>query len=337
MRVFQNRRSFLTGLSAAGLASPLGWSKGYAQEPGIETTTIRIADYPNGICTAPQYIADELFRREGFTEIIQVPTEDYATAPPMFEKDLADFSLDLATGISLNVDRGIPVKALAGLHVGCYVLFAHEGINSILDLKGRRVGVGPTPGSDPHVYVSAMAAYVGLSPDDIEWVQSDVTPVELFEQRKVDAIMSFPPEAQELRKRKVGHVILNSMVDRPWSQYFCCILVANPAFVERYPVATKRVVRALMKAAELCTSDPQLAARILMDKKYVTEAQYDYAIEALNEIPYRAWREYDPEDAIRFFALRLHEAGWIKSTPQEIIDQAADWSFLNEVKRELKA
>jgi NitT/TauT family transport system substrate-binding protein len=161
--------------------------------------------------------------------------------------------------------------------------------------------------------------------------------VELFEQGKVDAIMSFPPEAQELRRRKVGHVILNSMVDRPWSQYFCCLLVANPAFVQNHPVATKRVVRAVLKGAELCSSDPQRAVQILMDKKYVSDAQYDDAIEALNEIPYRAWREYDPEDSLRFFALRLHEAGWIKSTPQEIIAEAADWSFFEEVKRELKA
>jgi NitT/TauT family transport system substrate-binding protein len=182
-----------------------------------------------------------------------------------------------------------------------------------------------------------MAAYVGLRPTDIEWMQSDVTPVELFEQGKVDAIMTFPPEAQELRRRKIGHVILNSMVDKPWSQYFCCMLVANPNFVQNYPIATKRVIRALLKAAEICASEPQRAVRILTEKKYVTDAQYDAAIEALNEIPYRAWRDYDPEDSIRFFALRLHEAGWITSTPQEIIARAADWSFLNEVKRELKA
>jgi NitT/TauT family transport system substrate-binding protein len=323
-------------MSAVGLAGPLGLSSGRAQEQ-IETTTVRFSDYPNGICTAPQYIADELLRQEGFLDIQQVPTRDNATTPPMFVTGEVEFGLDLATGIAMNVESGVPVTALAGLHIGCYIVFAHEGINSLLDLKGRRVGVGPTPGSDPHLYVSAMAAYVGLNRDDIEWVKSDVTPVELFQQGKVDAIMSFPPEAQELRRRKIGHVILNSMTDRPWSQYFCCMLVANPAYVQNYPIATKRVIRALLKAAEICTSEPQRAVRILTEKKYVTDAQYDAAIEALEEIPYRAWRDYDPEDSVRFFALRLHEAGWIKSTPQEIIAKTADWSFLNEVKRELKA
>jgi hypothetical protein len=41
-------------------------------------------------------------------------------------------------------------------------------------------------------------------------------------------------------------------------------------------------------------------------------------------------------DAVRFYSLRLHEAGLIKSSPQKIIAQGTDWRFLNELKRELK-
>jgi NitT/TauT family transport system substrate-binding protein len=49
------------------------------------------------------------------------------------------------------------------------------------------------------------------------------------------------------------------------------------------------------------------------------------------------WREYDPEDALRFYALRLHQVGMIKSTPERIIAAGTDWRFLDELKRELKA
>jgi hypothetical protein len=38
----------------------------------------------------------------------------------------------------------------------------------------------------------------------------------------------------------------------------------------------------------------------------------------------------------RFYALRLREAGMIKSTPQRLIAQGTDWRFLNELKKELK-
>ena len=71
-----------------------------------------------------------------------------------------------------------------------------------------------------------------------------------------------------------------------------------------------------------------------MEKGYTP--RYDYALQSLQELAYKHWREYDPEDAVRFYALRLHEVGMIKSPPQKIIAQGTDWRFLNELKRELK-
>jgi NitT/TauT family transport system substrate-binding protein len=81
-------------------------------------------------------------------------------------------------------------------------------------------------------------------------------------------------------------------------------------------------------------SDPVAAARRMVDRGFTTE--YDYALQTLKEVPYNKWREYDPEDTIRFWALRLREAGMIKSAPNRIIADGTDWRFLNELKRELK-
>ena len=53
--------------------------------------------------------------------------------------------------------------------------------------------------------------------------------------------------------------------------------------------------------------------------------------------PYGKWREIDVVDSLRFWAVRLHDVGAIKSSPQKIIDQGIDLRFLNELKRELKA
>jgi NitT/TauT family transport system substrate-binding protein len=65
-------------------------------------------------------------------------------------------------------------------------------------------------------------------------------------------------------------------------------------------------------------------------------SRYDYALQALNELPYNVWREYDPEDTVRWYALRLNEAGFSKITPQQVIAKHTDWRFLNELKREMK-
>ena len=90
----------------------------------------------------------------------------------------------------------------------------------------------------------------------------------------------------------------------------------------------------MLKATDLCVSDPAGVARRLVDRG-ITD-RYDYALQTMNELPYDKWRDYDAEDSVRFYALRMHETGLIKSAPNKIISYAADWRFLNELRRELK-
>src|SRR5712691_8507013 len=333
MQPTPSRRRMLATLSSAAAAGLIGGAKASAQEAPPETTTIRLVKNA-GICIAPQYIADELLRAEGFTDIRHV-----ASTPTVMGQALGrgevDLTLYFAGEIIKAIDAGEPVTAVAGVHVGCFELFAHGGIRSIVDLKGKRVGVQGL-GSYPHVFLTSMIAYVGLNPvNDIDWVTSpSVSPKELFADGKIDAFLGFPPEPQDLRARKIGHVIVNSGVDRPWSQYFCCMLVGNREFVRKHPIATRRALRAILKATDFCVTDPAAAARRMVERGFT--ARYDYALQTLTEVPYNKWREFDPEDTVRFYALRLREAGMIKSSPNKIIAQGTDWRFFNELKRELK-
>src|SRR5262249_52535477 len=128
--------------------------------------------------------------------------------------------------------------------------------------------------------------------------------------------------------------------DAPWSEYFCCLIASTKEFVRKHPVATKRALRALLKAADMCAAEPEHAARLIADKtpsKYDYATHYRYALRGLQELPYGTWREYDPEDSLRFYALRLYEAGLTKSSPNDLIAEHTDWRFLDELKRELKA
>jgi NitT/TauT family transport system substrate-binding protein len=93
-------------------------------------------------------------------------------------------------------------------------------------------------------------------------------------------------------------------------------------FVQRYPVATKRVLRAVVKASTVCALEPERGARFMVGKGY-TE-RYEHPLATVKELPYGRWREYDAEDSVRFYALRLHEVGMIKSSPQKILSQGTD-------------
>jgi NitT/TauT family transport system substrate-binding protein len=236
----------------------------------------------------------------------------------------------------MHIEAGDPILMLAGIHAGCYELIGTPRVRSVRDLKGKRVAV-PSLGGGPHTFIAAIAAHVGLNPTkDINWVILP-GPVEAKQQLadgKVDAYLGFPTDPRELGAKKVGHVIVNSNVDRPWSQYFCCMLLANRQFVQQHPVATKRGLRALLKATDLCASAPERVANLLVANGYTT--QREDALQALKAIPYNRWRAFNPEDSVRFYALRLQEAGMIKSTPQKIIAQGTDWRFFNELKNELK-
>jgi NitT/TauT family transport system substrate-binding protein len=329
----QNRRRFLTQLSCAGAAGLMASTKSFAQEAPPETTTIRLARNA-GICIAPQYVADELLRAEGFTDIQHVVRPPALLSAAIGRGEL-DMTLHFVGQLITGLDAGEPITLLAGVHAGCFELFANDSVRSIRDLKGKRVGVQGL-GVQQHVFLASMAAYVGLDPlKDIDWVMSpSVAPMELFADGKIDAFLGFPPEPQELRSRKIGHVVVNSALDRPWSQQFCCMFAGNRDFVRNHPVATKRALRAILKAADFCVSDPAGAARRMVDGGFAT--RYDYALQTLKEVPYNKWREYDPEDTVRFYALRLREAGLIKANPNKIIADGADWRILNELKRELK-
>jgi NitT/TauT family transport system substrate-binding protein len=331
MRMTQTRRDFLTTLSLAGAAGLVRIPPALAAEGVLETTTLRLVN-DGSICIAPEYAAEELLRAEGFTDIryVEVPS---ARQIEGLERGVVDFVLFVPPAHIPAIDTGFPVSVLAGVHVGCFELFAKEGIRSVADLKGKSVGLKAAPPA----LLALMAAQVGLdAAKDISWVTDpSVKPLDLFAEGKIDAFLGFPPEPQELRARHAGHVIVNTSVDRPWSQYFCCMFASTREYVRKHPIATKRVLRAVLKATDLCVTEPAQVARRIVDGGFT--AQYDYASATLSEVPYDRWRDYDAEDTMRFYALRLHDAGMIKSSPQKIIAEGTDWRFFNELKRELKA
>ncbi len=308
---YWSRRKFLTNLGLAGAATLLGsGSELGAAEPPPETTRLRLGKAPT-ICIAPQYLAEEFLPGEGFTDVQYVNM-----ASGLFTKAIVAGELDIGLNFSgpiiTRVDAGDPIVILGGAHVGCFELFGSERVRAIRDLKGKAVGVTELGGPD-HVFLASMVAYVGLDArKDITWAPNPfVESTKLLAEGKIDAVMAFPPQPQELRAKKIGHVVVN-----------------------RYPVATKRALRAILKAADVCAREPERAARFLVEKGYTTS--YDYALETMRDVVYGKWREYDPEDTLRFYALRLHEAGMIKLGPQKIIAQGTDWRFLRELKKELK-
>jgi NitT/TauT family transport system substrate-binding protein len=138
-----NRRELLlAGVCAAsaaifgGVAARL---KADQSDPPPETTTIRLAKN-SSICIAPQYVVSDLLNAEGFTNVVYVESDAGVEQTKAIAKGDLDFTLHFSGPLLLEIDRGLSIALLAGIHVGCFELFAKEGIHSVADLKGRTVG-----------------------------------------------------------------------------------------------------------------------------------------------------------------------------------------------------
>jgi len=330
-----NRRRFLQQSSAV-CASSLFLAPGISRaEPPPEVDRIRLVRAP-GICIAPQYIAEDFLKLEGFQHVEYVEIQRNNTAS-MLVSDGADFSLETVYNIVPLLDAGHDLKVLAGIHAGCYALIGNDRVEHIRDLAGKRIAISVIGGPE-HTFISSMLAYVGMKPQSqVRWVVSGsvADSMRMFMAGDADAFLATAPQPQETDLKKAGRVIVDSTHDRPWSQYFCCMAMATAKFSHRNPVATKRALRAILKASDLCDRDPALAAGILADRGY--EPRRAIGLEVLGSLPYDRWRQANPEDTLRFYALRLHEVGMLRNKPEKLIQAGVDWRYLNELKRELKA
>ena len=329
----------LRRMSAAAGAGILGLgARPAVAEPPPEIRSIRLLFDPENpiLCYAPQYLAEEFLRLEGFTDVRYSGFGDAISDSDVLVHDRVDITAGLGSDYIVAIDSGAPIVVLSGLHAGCVETFASDRLRDLRDLAGKRIVING-PGGPEHIFLSSVAVYVGLDPvRDIDWVVEPDYGVwpEMLATGKVDVVNAFPPQSFALREKGIGHVILNTTTDDPWRHFFCCMVAARREFVRDYPVATKRALRALLKANQFCQVDRERAARLLVERGATD--RYDYALKTLEEVPYGAWRSYDPRDTLRFYALRLREAGLVKGTPRQILERGTDFQFIDELRRELK-
>ena len=166
-----------------------------------------------------------------------------------------------------HLDAGRPIVLLAGVHGGCYELFGNERVRAIRDLKGKTVAIQYFGRRGPRL-LSSMLAYVGIDPrQDVKWIARRAPCAMRWRcssKARPTRSSASPSSRRSCAQKKIGHVIVNTAQDRPWSQYFCCMVAANRDFAQRNPIATKRVLRAILKATDICAADPQRAARYLV-------------------------------------------------------------------------
>jgi NitT/TauT family transport system substrate-binding protein len=182
----QTRRRFLAEASLAGGALLVCPRVALSANEALETTSVRLSN-DGVICEAPLMAATELLRAEGFTDIryVDVPVDvRYGSA---LAGSKVDFGFNFALFDIAALEELGGETVLAGVHVGCFELFARNDIRSITGLKRKSVGLQRSPPG----LLRLMALQAGLDPaKDINWVtgaDAQVRPLDLFAEGKIDA------------------------------------------------------------------------------------------------------------------------------------------------------
>ena len=347
-----SRREFLRAAGAVGAGAVLlgacgsddrkgspTSAPGAGGDPPPETTTIRLPKVELiSLNDASLSLAEQFLPAEGFLDVQYVEVPSGSGETKQIAEGEVDIGLFIPSSPLVAADTGDQLVVLAGVHNSAFELFGNDRVQSLHDLRGKRIQVVKRAATDSiYALWAVLLAYVGIDLEhEVEFVELSVADFGTqWLTGKIDAFLGARPSSTALRNSNLfGHVFLDGAVDPPWSHYFGLTAAGNRDFVEKHPAATKRALRAILKAADLCAREPERAARYLVDRG-LTPYTYDQVLDAIKGVSYAAWREFDPEDTMRFYALRLRDAGLVKSTPDQLIARATDWRYLNEIKREL--
>ncbi len=249
---------------------------------------VRVA-YLGLTCEAAMFVAYEkgFFKEEGLD--IEFVKTDWDGLRDGLGLGRFDANYTLIMYLLKPIEQGLDVKITGGVHSGCLRVQAGAkgSIQSVADLKGKRIGVPTHLGSPPFLFASRVLAANGMNPQkDVEWVvlPPDVLGLAL-DNGQVDAVANSEPIGSILTASGKVRTIADQAVDPPYNEEYCCAVALSGAFTRRNPVAAAQVTRALLKGALWVDHNPSAAARLAVEKRY-TAASADVNAHAIAKLKY---------------------------------------------------
>ena len=270
-----SRRTFLRYSAMGLLANPCLSLTGCArQEPAL-----RIASN-----VWPGYELLYLARRQGYFNDQEIRLTEVPSATVCIQL-LAAGSVE---GAMLTLDEvltaradGLDLRVIAVLDVslGADVLLARPEIDSLNDLKGKRIGVEQS--AVGAVMLDAALRKAGLEPADINAVYMTVNKHrDAYSRGEVDALISFEPVKTQLLQQ--GAKLLFSSAEIPGR--IIDVLAVLPSAIDTNPLALAQLVAAHFDARRYFVEHPQEASMVLAERLQLAPADVPGSYEGL-ELP----------------------------------------------------
>lgn len=232
--------------------------------------------YSPSVCQAPLHVAVEngFFEEEGIdAENIQVEAAHVAEA---IGADQVDVGFGLIGKFLQPIENGLNIKFTAGIHTGCVKVLAKadSGINSVSDLKGKKIGVTGLAGAETLIAKRALAeegVNIDEANSEVEFVVFSGSDLgQALENGAVDAIGCPDPNASQFADQYGLTTIIDTAQSDQFKDEYCCGAFVTEKLATEHPEVAAAFTRAVLKAAVWVNENPEEAAKIQIDNNYVT-------------------------------------------------------------------
>lgn len=274
---------------------------------------LQIQALGGGVCGAPAYIAKEkgFFAKEGFdVTLVSGTFEEQKTglASGGFTVTNGDFQF------FPSVQQGLDIKVIGGLHKGCIKLVVppNSPIKAANDLKGKRIGVDEIGGT-PMAITTLVLANAGIDPTkDVKWIPYPLDQLtKAVDKGDVDAFAAWDPFATLAERDNNYKVITDIAQDPLFKGKSCCFLYASNKEIKENPEKIAALVRAYKAADDWIAKNPEEAAKIEVDKKYVSTTDVKLVTELIKNYDFQYTTDAAKED-VKYFVGQLNKTGFLK-------------------------
>ena len=169
------------------------------------------------------------------------------------------------TPVLSSIEKGVPVKVVSGAQIegSGVVVSADSGINSLADLKGKKVG---TPGAATiqNMIITYALNQSGVSTDDVELVAMKAAQMtDALKAGQIDAMICWEPYSSIAVNNGYGKLLENTSEIIPGHP--CCVVAASQNFIDNHPDELKKILAIHENATDFTNENPAEAAALLPD------------------------------------------------------------------------
>lgn len=257
-------------------SQPAENGSGDASSSGSDEYVLKIGEAQGALCHAPLQVAME----KGYLDEAGIKWERVDFGKGDIQAALGAGTIDCGFGLIGKfvqpIDNGLNMVITAGMHTGCTKLLVKKdsGINTVADLKGKKIGVSSLAGSEAVTAKRLLYSNgfdISADSSDIEFlVYSTVDQPIALQNGAVDAICTPDPIATQAELEYDLLPLLDTAKTEPYASEYCCVTFVSNELAEKHPDIAAKFTDACLKASAWVAANPDETAQLQVDKNYVS-------------------------------------------------------------------